>query len=305
MHGLGDSLHQRAIVADYMRRGHDVWLETPWPCVYHDLASQPRLHLIGKGSALRTQAKNAMRAQEAARYSGDEPPRGAEERRIWYTPADVLAAGSVLAAMCTRAGVADLDFRLPVPPEWLARALVWIDSWQPAKPLLLYRPLNERSEWTGCQARNPDHAAYAGLLAGIRERFFVVSIADFDDGKEWMVGVDIKPDVALHRGELDFETMAGLTRLAALVWTSPGFMVILAESVGTPSICIFGGYEDGRSFSGGAVYAPHLAIEPIKPCACFKHDCPCDKQIDLAQAARRLRAFLASPDVARRFASAA
>jgi hypothetical protein len=188
------------------------------------------------------------------------------------------------------------DFRLPVPESWVGKARHWIDRWRPPRPLLLYRPLCERTEWGGCRARNPDFAAYAELLATVRDGYFVVSIADLEPGKEWTVGVDIKPDVALHRGELDVETMAGLARLAALVWTSPGFLVILAQAVGTPSVCIFGGYEDGRSFSAGARFAPHLAVQPINPCPCFRHDCPCDKQIALAKAAERLADFVAAAD---------
>jgi ADP-heptose:LPS heptosyltransferase len=213
---------------------------------------------------------------------------------ISYGPEAVRRRGSVLGAMCERAGVdaAAADFRLPVPAEWDAAAKAWLDRWRPDRALLLYRPLNERTEWGGCAARNPDHGAYAELLASVRERFFVVSVADFEPGKEWPVGIDIKPDVECHRGELSFEVMAALARRAALVWSSPGFMVILAQAVGTASVCIFGGYEDGRSFSAGARFAPHLPIEPIKPCACFKHDHSCDKTIDLSAARARLAAFL-------------
>jgi hypothetical protein len=44
MHGMGDNLHQRAIVRRLMEQDV-VYLDTPWPSVYHDLVG-PRLHLV-------------------------------------------------------------------------------------------------------------------------------------------------------------------------------------------------------------------------------------------------------------------
>src|SRR3546814_2604756 len=93
----------------------------------------------------------------------------------------------------------------------------------------------------------------------------------------------------MHRGELDFETIAALTKKAGLMFSSPGFAVILAQSVGTPSVCVFGGYEAGYSFSAGAQWAPHLAIEPVNACDCFLHNHSCDKRIDLGCAGSRDR----------------
>jgi len=67
----------------------------------------------------------------------------------------------------------------------------------------------------------------------------------------------------------------------------------VAQAVETPSVCVFGGYENGTSFSSGARYARHLAIEPITPCQCFKHDHACQKQVDMPLAVARLQAFIA------------
>ena len=295
MHGLCDNLHQRAIVRELMARGEE-------PLAGDAVA----VHLPRPGRAATQPAQQGLAPAHPGQERGARGGALCRRRRApARVPADrpvltdgVLAAGSVLAAMCSECsvGIERVDFRLPVPEAWLAKARDWIDRWRPPRPLLVYRPLNERSEWGGCRVRNPDFAAYASLLSTVRDRYFVVSVADFEPGKEWMVGIDVKPDVALHHDELDVETLAGLTRLSALVWTSPGFLVILAQAVGTPSVCVFGGYEDGRSFSAGARFAPHLAIEPINPCPCFRHDCPCDKQIAFAEAAERLAVFVAAAD---------
>jgi hypothetical protein len=69
---------------------------------------------------------------------------------------------------------------------------------------------------------------------------------------------------------------------------------VLAQSVGTPVVCVFGGYERAYSFSGGARFAPYLGIEPIHPRDDFRHEPHHDKSIDIPAAIDRLTAFVAA-----------
>lgn len=290
MQGLGDNLHQRAIIRQLIER-EAVFLETPWPSAYHDLVGE-RLKLIARPFGLRTQKKNA--AREAHLYHPREPVK-CKTLRVWYTADDVKRSGSVLGAMLKNCDcdTAKADFRLPLQPQWRGRALELMAQWKTLKPIMLYRPLNERTEWKGCPARNPDHTAYAQLFEAIRDRYFVVSVADLQPKVEWLVGTPIKADATFHAGELPFETLAALTERASLVYSSPGFAVILAQAVGTPAVCVFGGYEDSHSFAGGARFSPYLGIDPINPCQCWSHAHACDKRIDLPSALQRLQAFVA------------
>jgi ADP-heptose:LPS heptosyltransferase len=215
---------------------------------------------------------------------------------ISYPPAEVRRHGSVMAAMCAATGTdaTTADFRLPVPAAWRAKASAWLGQWNPDRPIMLYRPLVDRpSDWGGCAARNPDHVAYAALFRSIRERFFVVSVADLVPGKEWIVGERIEPDAKCHAGELEFETLAALTSMSALVYCSPGFAGVLAQAVGTPAALVFGGYERSALFFDGAKDAPVLGIDPINPCSCFSHHHACRKEIDLDAASERLAVFAA------------
>lgn len=288
MHGLGDNLHMRAIVREVMKI-REVFLESPWPQVYHDLIGE-RLHIVSKGSTLRTQAKNAK--SQAAKFEALPRTEIAESMRVHYPPAAVRSEGSVLAAMCKTVGVPVGDFRMPVPKAWHAKADAWLAKWKPDRPLMLYRPLIERVEWSGCRNRNPDHGVYAGLFEAIAPEFFVVSVADLVPKVEWMVGKPVATDVQCHAGELDFETLAALAMRAAMVYCSPGFMAVLAQSVSTPVLNVVGGYEDGTSFAAGAKYAPYLAIEPIAPCPCFSHTHACDKRVDMGAAYAKVGDFI-------------
>lgn len=283
MHGLGDTIHERGVVRQIEG---DVWIETSWPSVWHDM---PNVRPVRRRIALRTQTKNANR--EARLFHS--PPRDYDRRiQIWYPPELVRRCGSVLGAMCSSAGVSpdNADFRMPVPDEWVAKARAVVGN--PEKPILVYRPLVERKEWGGCHARNPDTNAYADLLADIRDRYHLVSLADLDPSAEWQVGHPVAADTTLHAGELDFQGVAGLFSIASLVWASPGFAVVLSQAVGTPVIAIFGGYESSWSFGLGARYSPYLGIDPVNPCACFSHNHTCDKRIDMARARERIAGFL-------------
>lgn len=285
MHGLGDNLHQRAVIRQLMQR-YDVTLESSWVAPYHDLIEQG-LKVVHKSTSLRTQAKNAKREADLFHKSR---PHNVRTRKVWYAPREVRACGGVLAAMCRNCDVSyeRADFRLPVKPEWITAAREAVPT---DKPILVYRPLVERTEWNGCAARNPDHDAYAKLFDSIRDRFYVVSIADLVPGVEWMTSRPVSADKEFHAGELPFETLAGLFHIAALTYTAPGFAVILAQAVGCPVAAVFGAYEASYSFSGGARYSPYLGIDPITPCDDFKHDNTKDKTIDIAKAKSRLALF--------------
>ena len=275
MHGLGDCIHQRAIIKHLMQY-QEIWLETPWPQIYHDLP----IHLVDKGSPLRTQGKNADRNHHL--FTADAVPPGAECVRIFYSPDEVRRQGGVLLAMVAHAGIeaTNLDYRLPIPEGWYFKADEILEAFNPQKPILIYRPLIERKEWSGCAARNPDYEAYAHFIQSIRQDYFVISIADVVPGVEWIVGPDIKADAEFHRGQLDFETVAALVSRAALVYGSPGFAVVMGRSLQTPTVCVFGGYENSRSFRFGP--GAYLGIDPIEPCECFQHHHACKKKIDLA-----------------------
>lgn len=271
MHGMGDNLHQRAILRELMQT-REVWLETPWPSIYHDLIG-PRLHLMTKGSTLRTQAKNA--AREAALYSPVRPPAGAESLTISYPPATIRERRSVLGAMSSVCGVPVGDFRLPVPAEWGDSVFRGFPG---ETKIIIFRPLIERSEWSGCKNRNPDPSVYLQTLETARAAMpdaIAVSVADLVDGKEWLAGPQPTCDIEFHHGELTFNELAALWRAASLVIAAPGFGIVLAQAVETPCIVVFGGYEGSYSFDAGAVVSPTLTVG--RGCDCFSHTHRCVK----------------------------
>jgi hypothetical protein len=274
---------------------HEVWLESSWASLYHDLIERG-LHVIRRSVRLRTQQKNAVR--ELDKFTKTSPPPRTPTIRISYNRPEVIAAPShtVLEAMCKITGChyATADFSLPLRSEWLAAVDLMLEQWQPGKPLMIYRPLVMRPEWAGSGVRNANPAHYAELLAEIREQFFIVSVADLQPSQEWIVGPQLRADITLHKGELPFELLAALFHRADLVFTSSGFAAILAPAVGTPVVSVIGGYETASWHAAGGRLAPYLGIDPRVPCECGTSSChrPCTKELDMPLSKTRLREFV-------------
>jgi len=299
MHGLGDNLHQRAIIRALLKRDYHIALETSWPCVYHDLAGED-LRFIRKPVALRTQLKNALR--ESAKFTPGVPPHhGGRAIQISYNRTSVsgLPSRTILEGMFAAAGIqedyAEADYRLPIPATWALEAYMLRETWKTTKPVMIYRPLVVRPEWRGSGIRNANVDQYAELVAMVRDSFFVVSLADLEPNREWIVGPQLIADATYHRGELSFETMAAVIAKAAVLYTSSGFPAILGPAVETPTISVQGGFEPASWHADGAKFSPYLGIETLSPCLCATSACtrPCTKVLDMPRARGAILEFLA------------
>jgi len=301
--GIGDNLHQRAVVRELMK-DYDVWLHTCHFNLFHDLIARG-LKLIMRPTSLHAQAKTMKR--EHSQFVGaafPSPPADARPLRIGYPKSLIDRHGSILEAMFGCVGMKmpeRPDFSLPLKPEWRTEVRErYLNKWATEKPLfnerrlMIHRPITVRNEWDG-RSRNPDIKAYDELYRSIRDQFFVVSIADLAPGREWIEGPEQDVDIKLHNGELTFEEMASLFAAADLIYCNAGFAPVLAQAVGTPLAVVYGGRESYRTTQRvGAHLAPTLPIDVINPCDCHSAKHRCDKRIDLPVALARLQAFTAT-----------
>ncbi|RUU23682.1 methyltransferase domain-containing protein [Mesorhizobium sp. M7A.T.Ca.TU.009.01.3.2] len=287
MYGAGDCIHERAVLRELMKT-HSVDLQTYYTAMYHDLEAEGlKVTLIN-----RPNLPPRMRDRGNQNLSG--PAKLATPtHKIGYDHAQTKRHGTLLNAMFGSVGLKvpeRPDFSLPVKQEWRNDAWALIGD-TGGKPVMIYRPIVVNATWQA-PARSPDPAAYAALYRSIKDRFFTVSICELNQKGEEIVGEEQDADLKLHRGEADFETLTGLFAEAALVFGCAGFTPILAQAVGTPNICVYGGNESFR-FTNicGAHLAPTLPIEPVKPCECFDRHHKCDKTIDLAKAMPLVESF--------------
>jgi hypothetical protein len=293
--GIGDNLHQRAVMRELMKT-HEVWLHTCHFNLFHDLIDQG-LKLVMRPTSLHAQAKTISREQQLFNAAKFPPvPSSARKLNIGYPKALIDKHGSILESMFGCVGLAmpeRPDFNLPIKPEWRASIQGALRQWNAgSKPLMVHRPIVVRREWDG-RSRNPDPRSYDELYRSIRSQFFVVSIADLAAEREWIDGPQQNADIKLHKGELAFPEMAALFAEAKLVFCNAGFAPVLAQAVGTPVIVVYGGRESFRTTQRvGAHLARTLPIDPINPCDCHNSSHQCDKRIDLPRALVQLKDFV-------------
>ena len=302
MYGLGDNIHIRAALREWVRT-HEVHLEAPIVSVFHDFVADGTVKVYLRDTNLHAQKKQLELERDL--FTPGAPPAHLVRRNIGYNRPDIERWGSIPRAVMGMAGIdqppLQPDFSLPLPEAWRAETRKLIATWPiGGRPLLIYRPVVLRREWDST-ARNPDPSAYAALFAELRDKFFVVSIANLEPGKEWIVGAEQDADVKLHKGELPFQALAALWAEADLVISPAGMGVVLAQAVGTPVIAVYGRRESFRTTdAGGAHLAPTLGIDPDETCDCHSlaHHCrkcriDAPKKITLEPAIERIREFVA------------
>jgi hypothetical protein len=145
------------------------------------------------------------------------------------------------------------------------------------------RPVTVRAEWLNI-ARNPRPEYVAHVAAELMRTHRVISVADLEDGKEWLDGEAPPAHVQNHRGELDMEALLRLVASADVVVGGVGWIVPACIATNTPLFCILGG--QGGHNAPSKITDPRMRLshvrfaEPDHFCHCtdMRHG-GCDKRI--------------------------
>ncbi len=266
MHGLGDNLYQRAFVSQLEG---PVWLQTPWPELYEDL---PEVHFVRPHTALRTQVKNLER-QSSGRWS--QPPAGAPEIGVSYgVPSPLYRSGFVST-------VESMRRLFKVEPVWslppVQAACVG------ARPYALVKPATVREEWRA-EARNPRPEYLAEAAQELRHRgYFVISVADLEPGKEWLVAPDPGADQKLHHGELGVEQLLSLVSDATVCVGGVGWLTPAAIMARVPLYTVLGGVgglNSPETLTDSTMDLSRVGwAQPDNFCRCFSRQHACRKEI--------------------------
>lgn len=265
--GLGDNIYERAFIKQLPK---PVYLDTPWPEIH---AGIDGVHFIRPQTTLRTQAKNIARHADWVMPPGRQPAR-----HIRY------GAEGIIPGMTASFGVMPGEFDLPPLPP----------SPEQGKYVVV-RPATVRSEWRA-DTRNPDpHYIHLATLEAMSRGYKVISVADLQEGAEWIVGMPPLVHVRYHKGELPVEQLLSLVANASAVIGGIGWLVPAALAAKVPAWIICGGQ--------GGYNAPELITPkgqsnitfavPDNFCRCRLKQHGCDKRISdydakLAQWADRL-----------------
>ena len=264
MYGLGDNIYQRA----FLHHFPGAYLRTPWPELYQGMD----VRCVRSETSLRTQEKNERRSD----YCYHRAPIRALRKRIAYGAREIASCG-IVQAFRQQFGVTDsLVFDLP--------------SFNTMSPLIpqeeriaIIRPATIRTEWASA-SRNPDPTYLCTSARLLRQAgFFVVSVADTEPGKEWVVGPEPEADLTLHQGELTLTQLCSLYEQAAAVVAPVGVSLPMAIAYKTPLFVVAGGC--GGHNAPGVVTDPEMDLSrvrwaiPDNYCLCTRADHHCDKRI--------------------------
>jgi hypothetical protein len=254
-----------------LRAGRPVYLTTPWPELFADLAGPEPLHFVKPDGVLRCQARNLER-QGDTRWS--TVPAGVPALRLTYNPSSIRNHG-IVGAM-----EACVGFRASVPMSMppfklgarLSRAL------PRQRPVALIRPVTIRSEWRNeARAPRPEYIAQATAIAR-RLGFFTVLVADVDGVNEWAIDPWPEADREYARGELCLEEMLALAARADVIIGGVGWIVPAALATKRPALIVQGGM--GASNAPDRLVPPGAEhritfLEPDEYCGCAEkdHDC--------------------------------
>lgn len=257
MLGFGDSLYQRAFIKQL--KG-PVTVVTPWPELLSDIQN---VRCARPVTNLRTQSKNI------ARQNGwSAKPRNGTQLHIRYGAEGIMRG--MQQSFRVLPGVMDLP-PLPDISKWCLSAYA---------PYVVVRPVTLRTEWMACSRNpDPDYVALASAEAA-RRGYTVISVADLEFGKEFIVGEAPPAHLEYHRGQLDVLQLLALVAGAAAVIGGIGWIVPACIAAKVPAWVVCGGQ--------GGFNAPELIAPPDSTvsfavpdnfCRCKSKDHICDKRI--------------------------
>lgn len=260
MKGLGDNIYQRS----FLLSDREYVVSTPWPQIYADM---PNVSCMPTGTNLRTQQKNE--AKSAHLYNGQRVRRGIS---VEYG-ADQSIYDGMRKCFGNEAGELSLPmYKMPDITE----------------PYAIIRPVSVRSEWRAdsrnCLPEYVDQAARVLSENGIR----VISVADFQNAKEWPVGDLPYADERYHAGEFDVDSLLALVQNAVCVVGPIGWIVPATMAYKTPAWVICGGqggYNHPLRITNDR-WGENLTTfaHPDVWCMCKKRDHNCPKEISAHEA---------------------
>lgn len=259
MLGLGDNVYQRAFIKKIQK---PVYLETCWWQFYQDI---PGVELIRPSTRLRTQNKNLEKAPEGVWTKKQRYTMGYASQQVFYASSGIMEG----MKRCLRVDPAPIDL-----PDFGAPLV--------EGKYAMIRPVTIRKEWQN-EARAPLPEYIAQAMQILRdEGYKLVSVADLEDEKEWLVGEYPDADVVFHKGELSLEQLMALSAGAELIVGGVGWIVPVGVAYNVPTWVIGGGH--------GAFNHPDLLLPkhqkhkvsfvlPDKYCRCREHHHKCNKVI--------------------------
>lgn len=284
MQGIGDSIYQVPFVHRLLEEGNKVYLATSVPQIFKHLkvvggyGFHNQLLFVRPTRWWRTQKKNFDAHSDEYRWH--EVPK--DHIRIAPHYGEKIGEMSIINALEENCGV-DFDPSLFFIPREVHTASR-LSKHAGGKPIALIRPTTIRKEWE--ITTRPPAPGYIVWCANklMKAGYFVVSVADTEEGKEWLAEPAPPAHLHLHRGELSLSELINTAHQASVIVGGSGFILPLALATRTPLFLILGGRG---GFDGPMktldirmdLSRLHIAM-PDNFCRCTKPNHNCNKSIN-------------------------
>lgn len=302
--GFGDNFYQRPVIKHLSKSYKTVYLKTALPAAYWDI---PNIKFISYGiTGLRTHDKETEKngliytklpkGIEKLTWPDYVPSYGCDKE---HHPIQVGYPGEELSNteyIRRKAGIKEIDFTFQVKREWIDEARAILAKFNlNGKKLCIIRPTTVRLEWDA-KARNPKPEYIQLLIDKYGEEYFFLSIANNEEGNEWMEYELKGIDAAFHRGELPFTTIFGLIKISDMVICYPGWMMLAAIAIRAKCFCLFGGMQKPEILldkNMGLDNFEYIAPSPF--CHCMKMEHNCNKKIPPKEIIKKFEALQDRP----------
>ena len=265
MHGLGDNIYQRGFIKNLPS---EIILETPWPEIYQGLTN---VKFVKPNTKLRTQSKNIIDSNDI-KWENIDTTKVTQAVRIAYGRPKGFKG--IIREMRECFNINPTTFDLPdFRPEF-----PWIED---LGEFALIRPVTERSEWLNV-ARNPKPEYLAKSAEMLRDMGVkIISIADLEKNKEWLVKPTPYSHKKYHRGELRVKELLALVHSAKYTIGGVGWIVPASLCYNNKAWIVLGGHG---MFNAPEVimYKQPNQVEfamPDKYCRCTDMLHNCNKEI--------------------------
>lgn len=277
MQGIGDLIYSRPFVKKLAKEPNtEVYLDPVIPELFKDI---PGLNFVDPGTPkYRTQQK--LYSTSKTEYV--ELPTVDRTITYGYNRPELKRHG-IVSHMEHAFGFSPspvIDFSLPY---WQMDESYIRGRIRGNQNIAIIRPATVRTEWQ-CSSRNPEPDYINWCTRILNDAgYFTISIADCQEGVEWIEGDEPPAQLKLHKGELGILGTLNLIHQADVVVGGSGFIIPASVSAKTNLFVIFGGrgeYDNPRT-----VFDPRMNLKkigwvmPDNFCRCNQMDHQCDKII--------------------------
>lgn len=272
MQGIGDSIYSRYFIK-LLSKTNEIYLDTVLPDLYLDL----NVNFIKPDSRYRTQTKSLIESNVI--FSNET--KFDKIINFHYGPQD-LKKFNILTSMEVKFGFdpGSTKLKMSLPSDLIHHNIELPGN----KKIAIVRPVTHRNEWL-CTSRSPKPNYIAWCAKILKDSgYYVISIADCEQDKEWIEGIEPPADLKLHKGELGILGTLSLINNSDIIIGGSGFIVPAALATEKNLFIIFGGR--------GEYDNPHKILDirlnlkkvgwalPNNFCRCNKMNHDCDKTIN-------------------------